>query len=87
MTTFTEDGFSYNLDENDPVSRMYNETCTLFDTYLVEFPNSMNKWLRPCGDNVVSCFWAQGSYNDECKYIDIRLVMCSSSKFKLLEPN
>jgi hypothetical protein len=61
------ENFAYNLEPGDTVAKMYNETCTVFEAFLAEYPNSMNKWIRPCPPNVVSCFWAEGSYNSESK--------------------
>ena len=69
MISPEKDGFTYNIDEFDVNSKMYNESCTGFATYLVEGSKAMNKWVRPCPSNVINCFWAKGSYNDESKYI------------------
>ena len=68
MISPEKDGFIYNIDEFDVNSKMYNESCTGFTTYLVEGSKAMNKWIRPCPPNVINCFWAKGSYNDESKY-------------------
>lgn len=65
MISPEKDGFTYNIDEFDVNSKMYNESCTGFATYLVEGSKAMNKWVRPCPPNVINCFWAKGSYNDE----------------------
>merc|ERR1711997_248776 len=43
-----EDGYSYNLDPDDHKGRMFNETCIVFESYLLDYPNSMNKWIRSC---------------------------------------
>ena len=60
-----EDKQTYNLDPDDPEGKMYNETCIVFDTFLLEHPKIMSKWLRTCPENVKSCFWAKGGYNSE----------------------
>ena len=68
MISPEKDGFQYNVDEYDVNAKMYNESCTGFDTYLVEGSKPMSKWIRPCPPNVISCFWAKGSYSDESEY-------------------
>ena len=67
MISPDKDDLPYSIDEFDVNSKMYNESCTGFVTYLVEGSNAMNKWVRPCPANVDSCFWAKGSYNYESK--------------------
>ena len=62
-----EDGYSYNLDPDDHSGRMFNETCIVFESYLLDYPQSMGKWIRSCPENVKSCFWAKGAYNGEGK--------------------
>ena len=62
-----EEKHLYNLDPDDVTAKMYNETCTIFDTWLLEYSSSMTKWVRPCPPDVQSCFWAKGTYNDESK--------------------
>ena len=69
MVNPSAEGFRYNMDQHDKEAKMYNETCTLFETFLGEYPASMSKWIRPCPENVVSCFWAKGSYNGESNCI------------------
>lgn len=59
------EGHVYNMDEQDTAAKMYNETCTLFETMLLEYPGSMEKWVRPCPSGVKSCFWAEGHYEGD----------------------
>ena len=47
-----EDKQTYNMDPDDPGGKMYNETCIVFDTFLLEHPKIMSKWLRTCPKNV-----------------------------------
>ena len=63
-----QEGHVYNLDPDDPKGKMFNETCVVFDSFLLDHPKSMDKWIRPCPDKVESCFWAKGEYNGESKY-------------------
>ena len=65
-----EEGFSYNTDPEDPLGKMYNETCSSFATFQIESPSAMSKWIRPCPPDVKSCFWAQGMLNDESESLD-----------------
>lgn len=63
-----EEGFAYNLDPEDPLGKMYNETCNDFATFQQEFPaEALRKWQRPCPPAVKSCFWAKGALNGESK--------------------
>merc|ERR1719273_1483363 len=44
---------------------MFNETCIVFESYLLDYPQSMGKWIRSCPKKVKSCFWAKGAFNGE----------------------
>lgn len=61
------EGSVYNSDPEDPMGKMYNETCSSFATFQVEFPEAMSKWVRSCPPDVKSCFWATGGLNEESK--------------------
>ena len=60
------------MDPDDTGGKMFNETCISFDSFLLEYPQSMNKWLRMCPENVKSCFWAKGAYNGEGKCLSFK---------------
>ena len=45
---------------------MYNHTCDIADELGLG-----DNWVRKCPPGVKSCFWAEGAYDKQSKFIDI----------------
>ena len=65
----TKDNSTFSLDPYEPKSKIYNESCTIYKQYQLEYPEYMNKWVRKCPAGSTNCFWAKGTLNVEGIYL------------------
>ena len=56
------DGYEYSWDPYaiSPKARMYNESCSIYKQYQLEYKDYMRKWKRKCPEGVTNCFWSKG---------------------------
>jgi len=74
----TKDNSTFSLDPYEPKSKIYNESCTIYKQYQLEYPEYMNKWVRKCPAGSTNCFWAKGTLNAE----DPEFRGCAQVKFQ-----